>query len=294
MAAENFPLKNFNDNIAALIESQKVVAYDLEISRHDIPTKIFHVESIVFIIWRQGSATLKIDLLEHKVRPGAVTILFPNNYVSLTESCSDLGLRFVACDRRMVENSLINSVSLYSIIARHKPYPVTVLSDDQIHRITDYYDFLSSRLDDPESAYKAPKIQALLQSALYEVFTCIEQAQASTAKPQSRKEILTSRFIVAVGEHFRENRFVNYYAGLLCVTAKHLDAVVKETSGKTPRVWIEDYVIMEAKILLQTTDLTIQEIAFKLNFANQSFFGKFFRQLTGYSPTAYRRLANGQ
>lgn len=98
-----------------------------------------------------------------------------------------------------------------------------------------------------------------------------------------------AKFILAVSENFRENRQVNYYADRLCITSKHLSSVVKEISGSTAGEWIENYVTMEAKVLLRTTDLTIQQIATKLNFNNQSFFGKYFRHITGMSPTAYRK-----
>ncbi len=64
---------------------------------------------------------------------------------------------------------------------------------------------------------------------------------------------------------------------------------MKEISGRTAGDWIENYVIMEAKVLLKTTDMTIQEIAVYLNFANQSFFGKYFKHHTGSSPSNYRK-----
>lgn len=98
-----------------------------------------------------------------------------------------------------------------------------------------------------------------------------------------------AKFIIAVSESFRERREVSWYAERLCITPKHLSAVCKETSGRTAGEWIESYVTMEAKVLLKSTDMTIQEIAAKLNFANQSFFGKYFKHQTGLSPTAYRR-----
>ena len=98
-----------------------------------------------------------------------------------------------------------------------------------------------------------------------------------------------AKFILAVSEHFRTHRQVNYYANKLCISAKHLSSVVKEISGRTAGEWIENYVTMEAKVLLRTTDMTIQEIATNLNFLNQSFFGKYFKHITGVSPTAYRK-----
>jgi AraC-like DNA-binding protein len=72
------------------------------------------------------------------------------------------------------------------------------------------------------------------------------------------------------------------------ITPKHLSSVVKSLSGRTAGEWIDAYVIMEAKILLTTTDMTVQQIAYALNFSSQAFFGKYFRNLTAFTPTAYR------
>ncbi len=83
-------------------------------------------------------------------------------------------------------------------------------------------------------------------------------------------------------------RSVTFYADKLFVTPKHLSAVLKEISEKTAGEWIDLRVILEAKLLLRSTGLNIQEISTKLNFANQSFFGKYFKHLTGMSPRDYR------
>ena len=66
--------------------------------------------------------------------------------------------------------------------------------------------------------------------------------------------------------------------------------MVKGLTGKSAGAWIDDYVILEAKALLKSTTLTILQVSEALNFANQSFFGKYFKQHTGVSPTQYRRM----
>ena len=83
---------------------------------------------------------------------------------------------------------------------------------------------------------------------------------------------------------------VNYYAKELFLTPKHLSSVVKEVSGKTAGEWIDVFVIFEAKSLLKSSQKNIQEISDELNFANQSFFGKYFKHYTGMSPKEYRKL----
>ena len=66
--------------------------------------------------------------------------------------------------------------------------------------------------------------------------------------------------------------------------------VVKAVSGKTAGEWIAEIVVLESKVLLKSSSKSIQEISVELNFANQSFFGKYFKQHTGMSPYAYKKI----
>ena len=54
--------------------------------------------------------------------------------------------------------------------------------------------------------------------------------------------------------------------------------------------WIEEYVILEIQILLRHSDMTIKQIAYEMNFCDQSFLGKYFKRITGMSPEQYRNL----
>ena len=73
------------------------------------------------------------------------------------------------------------------------------------------------------------------------------------------------------------------------LTPKYLSSAVKEVSGKTAARWIDEAVIPEAKTLLKYSGMSIQEIAYHLNFSTQSFFGKYFKLHTGTSPSRYKR-----
>lgn len=110
----------------------------------------------------------------------------------------------------------------------------------------------------------------------------------SLPKYRSRKEHIFERFYESLIESYQAERSVRFYADRLCLTPKHLSGVVKEVSGKTVGEWIDDFVILEAKALLNSSSLSIQEISDRLNFANQSFFGKYFKHYTGLSPKEYR------
>jgi AraC-like DNA-binding protein len=79
-----------------------------------------------------------------------------------------------------------------------------------------------------------------------------------------------------VKENFKEQREVGFYANKLCLTPKYLSKVIRDSSGSSAGEWIDNYVALEAKALLKSTNMTIQQISEELNFPSQSFFGKYF------------------
>ena len=85
-------------------------------------------------------------------------------------------------------------------------------------------------------------------------------------------------------------RTMNYTraARQLCITPKYLTTLIKRISGKSASEWIDSFVILEAKTLLKYSDMSVQEIAYALNFPNQSFFGSYFKRNTGMSPSHYK------
>ncbi|WP_176844610.1 helix-turn-helix domain-containing protein [Mucilaginibacter sp. P25] len=97
------------------------------------------------------------------------------------------------------------------------------------------------------------------------------------------------RFRNLLVKQFWRHRSVSFYSSNLNVSPKYLSEVIKKETGKTAGAWIDNAIILEAKVLLQNKDLSIQQIADKLNFSDQSVFGKFFKNQEGISPLEYRK-----
>ena len=107
------------------------------------------------------------------------------------------------------------------------------------------------------------------------------------SKP-TRKEELAKQFILLVGTHFKESREVQFYADKLFVSRKHLTKVISDVLKKSPKTIISDAVILETKVLLKNPNFTISEVANLLNFSDLSIFNKFFKKITGLSPTEFK------
>ena len=96
------------------------------------------------------------------------------------------------------------------------------------------------------------------------------------------------QFMSLLSLHFREQRRVTFYSDQMHITPKYLGTIVTQQTGRTVSDWIDHFVVSEAKVLLGSSSLTIQEITYKLNFPNQSFFCKYFKAHTGMTPSGFR------
>ena len=114
---------------------------------------------------------------------------------------------------------------------------------------------------------------------------------ASPQQPSTRQESILEQFLRLLRRHYRAERKVTFYADRLCLTPKYLSKAVRQASGKTVSAWIDQYVTTEAKALLRSTDMTVQQIALHLHFDTQALFGKYFKRVTGLSPREYRNKA---
>ncbi|WP_020599466.1 helix-turn-helix domain-containing protein [Spirosoma panaciterrae] len=101
-------------------------------------------------------------------------------------------------------------------------------------------------------------------------------------------ERLVQRFMDLLTTRIRETRLTSQYADWLAVSPNHLNKVVKNRTDKSPSVWIDERVVLEAKVLLVQTELTVAQIAYEMGFPDQSSFGKLFRKYTDLTPTQFR------
>lgn len=247
------------------------------------------IDALVIVLVTEGEGRIGIDLREYSLTKNSLIVIHPKNYIFLSNFSDDFRCMIMACSQHIVEDVLPKLTDMLPLLIHHRTEPITYLTDTGAENMKHFYSFIREKLSGPKTPFMKQKILCVLQAALYEMMELNMESSRKEEPMRTRKEEIMAKFIIAVSENFRTERQVAYYARKLFITPKHLSTVVKEISGRTAGDWIENYVIMEAKVLLKTTDMTIQEIAVFLNFANQSFFGKYFKHHTGLSPTNYRK-----
>ena len=157
------------------------------------------------------------------------------------------------------------------------------LSNDQLDLVLNYFDFLRALIE--ENQQKAAL--SMVRSLVYYLVEC-KASYPKEFHTLSRAEQICGQFITLVELHCREQHRVEWYAGQMCLSPKYLSNVVKQTLDVSPNRCIDQALLRQAKSLLSSTSLSVQEISDKLSFPNQSHFGTFFKRHVGCSPKDFR------
>lgn len=236
------------------------------------------------IFVRKGSFKILINLIPFEMEAPALVNIRHGEMLQLIDASEDLYASFMVISKRFVEDLFlhINDVTNLTSIYRH---PVVKLPDDIVPKFEGFYDSMVLVAGEKENPQLLKAIEHCLIAFYYRFgYKCYDLIEGS-GDTATR---LSDNFLRLVKDKFKTERFLDYYADQLGVTPKHLSRTIKAQTGYSAATWIERFLILEAKILLKSTNLTIQQISDNLSFPSQSFFGKYFKKNVGMSPKAYR------
>lgn len=245
-------------------------------------------DQLTIILCTGGRKELQINFADYTLTPGSLTFIYPNSMWRPLATSSDFEAHYFSIQGTSAKewNAFIDLDTVFSLSSYIAKHPHTQLSLDETLVMTQYLNLLKSRYEADAQAIIIRFILSAFTLELNRIFTAREKSDRSKI---SRQEDILWKFLTLLKQYHKEERTVNFYADKMCISPKHLSSVIKQMSHKTAHEIIADFVTMTAKRLLKSTTMSIQEISDELNFANQSFFGKFFKQNTGQSPSAYRR-----
>ena len=130
-------------------------------------------------------------------------------------------------------------------------------------------------------------IKAYLTTLLVEIDEVYQRSETANDDFLSSNRIC-NRFIESVFKQCDHRIPIVAYAEKLNITPAHLHKTIKRFTGKTPLTWINEAVILEAKVLLAHTDSPVNEIAGKVGIHDSSYFARLFKKQVGVSPVDYR------
>lgn len=249
------------------------------------PSEPYKIPRSIIGVCLAGQCSFKLNLKRHEVKSPAILTLMPGQIIENIEYSPDFEGHAIVLSKRFIDMLNIPMWQQQYIALYDKP--INRIFSDYTQQVSLFLVMLRSAASDVENPYRLQVIENLIRALFYGGISKFHNMESDSV---SYKNSIVERYIELVQTHYREERIIGFYADKLCITPKYLSKLVKEYTGRSAGEWIENYVILEARAMLQSSDMTIQQIASSLNFPNQSFFGKYFKRATGLSPKQYRHM----
>ena len=251
--------------------------------------RLRRLDNFTTLYVNHGGMTCEVDFREFRLDEGDMFYLGAWQFFECKDTTDVFTVSYITFHPDiMAEATRSFGLEFFSFL---KEYPVMLVrSADDANRVRLILDMANYIYADHGHTFRLPIFKNMLQTCLMDLYDKTK-AQFINRRRQntSRQEELLERFVHDVFSQDGRQREVKVYADRLCVSTRYLSSVVSALTGYTPKKIIDGRCVQEIKTMLRTTDDTMQEIAFKLGFPDQSFFTRYFKKHTGVIPAEYRR-----
>ena len=246
----------------------------------------FRIDMTMAIIYEQGSADLKINMRDYHIEAPAVLLVLNDQIYQSAGQSEDLRSKVILMSRSFSDSLFANSSEILPLKSSIMKNPVMKIENEE-NVFGQFFQLLQNIAASPRQEFKIESARHLTLSMFYG-YSHLKHEVNEVKSTNSRQEEIFTKFTELLERHHKKEREIAFYADKMCITSKHLSQVIKDYTGKTALGLIEEYVISEAKSMLLSTTMSIQQISDELNFPSQSVFGKYFKRVAGISPSEYR------
>jgi AraC-like DNA-binding protein len=270
---------------------QSIEQTDIQIVR-EMPRFFGYNEDFVFphivlTLILSGSARAMYDMRVITHHKNDLTIILPGHIMHPMDCTNDFTYAML-----LISPKMFNDLRFHTFSHDHEKFnyaPVCSLTDEQAEHLLTIVDqlIIIANYTDKEMPHRHQTL--LAQLAVGYEFLNLYRREQDRQWAENRNTELFNRFCDLVVKHYRESREIQFYADLLNLTPKHLSKVIRAAADISPMKWIEQYVIAQAKRLIETrATQTLQEAAYMLGFSEPSSFYRYFKRVTGMTAKQYR------
>lgn len=261
-------------------------ASEMEIFR--FPSRL---NALIIGVGTEGETSLTSNLQEFRLKKDSLFIFSPKHILQV-QSNNRFKAHLIVIAPDFLKRINIDTKRMMPLFLQFGSLPCMELTHAESQSLRSFISMVEQELKGSETDFSSEIIGGLIAATIYKVGDILTHYLTEHPEVDSpihnRTEEYFRQFTELLGEHYKHERSVGFYARQLCITPKYLTTLIKRISGKSVSEWIDNYVILEAKTLLKYSNMSVQEIAYYLNFPNQSFFGSYFKRNAGMSPSQYK------
>lgn len=242
----------------------------------------FKLDVTTVMICTKGETHAQIGLKHYEMPAPCIVTLIAGEIIQSQYISPDFEGRFIVMSKRLTDSIMPNVQNRAPIAISVRENPYIPLNNKELSLLKKHFSLLKSTVEMVETQHRTEIVRLFIKS-----FSYILSAHTRKNQPKNENNFVR-QFLELVEMHHKTERQVGFYAEKMHFTPKYLSRLVKQNTRKSANEWIESYVMLEAKALLKSSKLSIQQISEELNFADQSVFGRYFKRLAGVSPKEYR------
>ncbi len=248
------------------------------------------LDNFTIFFLKRGQMRLEVDFRVFDVKEGDTFGLMAGQFFQCLEAGADLVASYITFTPEIWQEVIRPFDPSFFAFLREYPLSPEATREDTQYAVLQVIRYIYLKR---AHTFRLPIFKNVLQACLMDLYDkakshFIDRRSENT----SRQEELFEQFIHLIIQFGGIRREVQFYAGQLCITTRYLSSVVQALTGHTTKEFIDERCIQEIKMQLRTTDMSIQEIAYRLNFPDQSFFSRYFRKHTGMTPVEYRKVTS--
>lgn len=237
----------------------------------------------------KGSAEIEVNLTKHLFVESEIMVLFPSQIVEQKYISSDFSVMYFTLAPHIFQEVTFRFPPAFlNFLHYHFYYKVGLeaVKDEQIRFSVIHQKFL-----DIANSCRREILINMLRIYFLELYDNIRRDKLTKSIfIPSRKTELYEDFCKLVMKYYKNNRNVQFYADSLNISSKYISIITTEYSNKGAKQWIDDYVILELKVKLKSSNDSLQNITDEFHFSDMAFMSKYFKSRTGKSPSEFRNL----
>lgn len=248
---------------------------------------ILNVDRNGFFYCRQGLLTVAFNDKTYQMRRGDIFVYLPHSTIYIHEMSDDVA-GVIGLARFEFVLSAIQVVSETYSYLYFKSNPCMSLSDGGQTRLEELFTAIATRSPQWDNPLVYQILLGLAKALCYQIMYEYFSGKPAQSIVTDRQDTIFQKFMASLHKNYAKSRQVAFYAQENCLSPRYFSRIVKDKTGRTAQEWISAVVIDEARRLLEDPENSIKDVAFKLGFPNQSFFGRYFLKYYGQLPSAYR------
>lgn len=267
-----------------LLHKDELKSIGIDIKSLSLLTDVTHPahrdDHFMFIIQAKGSSTWELDFNTITLESNSLCYVAPGQVHRNISSEKPEGWlffvdpSFALQQYREVFDTFLNSNQYLLLDKNEDLFELVVL--------------LQKWLESGEALLKAQMLTSLTKTIVGWIAQKILTTNEKRIDFEGSKYVITAKFKQLIQQKFREYKQVKEYADFLNITPLYLNEAIKKITGFAASYWIHQEIILEAKRLLQYTDLNITAVAYELGYDDYAYFSRFFKKNTGTTPLHFR------